>query len=103
MLKNHCQPCGDQGVLCHATSPHGLIPPIKRSRVPGLAERVAVVMVRLLPKNSVFPIYSELHHTLSSGSKKWPMFAKIGRLLFWLTSLLAVATNFNRTINLYGC
>jgi len=35
MLKNHCQPYGDQGVLCHATSPHGLIPPIKRSRVPG--------------------------------------------------------------------
>jgi hypothetical protein len=32
MLKNHCQPCGDQGVLCHATSPYGLILPIKRSR-----------------------------------------------------------------------
>ena len=32
----------------------------------------------LLPKNSVFPIYTELHRTLSRGSKKWPMFAKIG-------------------------
>jgi hypothetical protein len=30
----------------------------------------------LLPKNSVFPIYSELHRTLSSGSKKWPMLPK---------------------------
>ena len=25
---------GDQGVLCHATSPHGLVPPIKRPRIP---------------------------------------------------------------------
>jgi hypothetical protein len=62
----------------------------------------------LLPRNSVFPIYSELHRTLSSRSKKWPMFAKIGWLLFRLTSLSltslsTVATNFNRTINLYGC
>jgi hypothetical protein len=32
----------------------------------------------LLPKNSVFLIYSELHCTLLSRSKKWPMFAKIG-------------------------
>jgi hypothetical protein len=38
----------------------------------------------LLPKNSVFPIYSELHRILSSGSKKWPMFAKIGCFLFRL-------------------
>lgn len=37
----------------------------------------------LLPKNSVFPIYSELHRTRSAG-------AKSGRY-------------FNRTINLYGC
>jgi hypothetical protein len=41
------------------------------------AERVAECG-GLLPKNSVFPIYSELHCTLSSESKKWPMFAKIG-------------------------
>ena len=84
MLKNHCQPCGGQEVLCYATSPHGLIPLIKRSRVPGhgysntaylsfiikavAAERVAECG-RLLPKNSVFPIYSELHCALSSGSK----------------------------------
>ena len=43
MLKNHCQPCGDQGVLCHATSPHGLILPIKQSgslvMVPSKRER----------------------------------------------------------------
>jgi hypothetical protein len=41
------------------------------------AERVAECG-GLLPKNSVFLIYSELHRTLSSGSKKGPMFAKIG-------------------------
>jgi len=33
---------------------------------------------RLLPKNSVFPIYFELYRTLLMGNKKWPMFAKIG-------------------------
>lgn len=27
MLKNHDQPCGDQEVLCHVTSPHGSVPP----------------------------------------------------------------------------
>jgi len=41
------------------------------------AERVAECS-GLLPKNSVFPIYSELHRTLSRGNKKRPMFAKIG-------------------------
>lgn len=35
ILRSYCQPCGDQGVLCHATSPHGLVPLIKRSRIPG--------------------------------------------------------------------
>ena len=38
MLRRFCQPCGNQGVLCHASLPHGLVPPkapIKRSRVPG--------------------------------------------------------------------
>jgi hypothetical protein len=35
ILRSYCQPCGDQGVLCYATSPHGLVPPIKRSRIPG--------------------------------------------------------------------
>ena len=47
------------------------------------AERVAECG-GLLPKNSVFPIYSKLHRTLSSGSKKWPMSAKIGRFLLRL-------------------
>ena len=32
----------------------------------------------LFLKNSVLPIYSEWHRTLSSGSKKWPVFTKIG-------------------------
>ena len=41
------------------------------------AERVAE-RGGLLPKNSVFPIYSELHRTLSSRAKKWLMLAKIG-------------------------
>jgi hypothetical protein len=35
MLKNYCQPYDDHGVLCHATSLHELVPPIKRSRVLG--------------------------------------------------------------------
>jgi hypothetical protein len=53
---------------------------------------------RLVPKNSVFPINSELHRThLLKRSKKWPMFAKFG-----LTSF-GCRTNFNRTINLYIC
>ena len=82
MLKNHCQPCGDQGVLCYATSPHVLILPIKQSGslvmvtvitayLPFVIKAVAAERVaecgRLLPKNSVFPIYSKLH--LSRGTK----------------------------------
>ena len=36
MLRSYCQPCGDRGVLFHATSPaHGLVPPILRSRISG--------------------------------------------------------------------
>jgi len=30
ILKNYCQPCRDQGVLCHAMSLHGWVPLIKR-------------------------------------------------------------------------
>ena len=35
MLRSHYQPCGGRGALCHATSPQGLVPPTKRSRIPG--------------------------------------------------------------------
>ena len=48
MLKNHCQPCGDQEVLCHATSLHGLLLLIKRSR--------SLVMVTVITAYSSFII-----------------------------------------------
>ena len=87
-------------------SPHGLVPPIKRSRVSGhlvivgrvitvitgyfilsyiikpvAAERVAAYG-GMLPKYSGFPIYFACTITLSNRSKKWPIFAKIGSFLF---------------------
>jgi hypothetical protein len=75
--------------MFYTTSPHGLVPLITRLRTPGqsysnfrnlkyilsyiikrgAAERLAECG-GLLPKNPGFPIYSELHHTLSSGSRK---------------------------------
>ena len=48
MLKNHCQPCGDQGVLCYATSPQVLILPIKQSG--------SLVMVTVITAYSSFII-----------------------------------------------
>ena len=35
ILRSYCRLCGDQRVLRHAMSPHGLVHPIKRSRIPG--------------------------------------------------------------------
>ncbi len=73
MLKNHCQPCGDQGVLCHATLPHGLIPPIKRSRVPGhgYGNYSVFIIIKVVAAERVAECGGLL-------LKKWPVFAKIG-------------------------
>ena len=47
MLKSYCHSCGGQGVLCHTTSPHGLIlPPIKRSRTLVSCVVVTVISVK---------------------------------------------------------
>jgi len=35
MLRSHCQPCGDQAVLCYAMSPQGLVPPKQAIKDPG--------------------------------------------------------------------
>jgi hypothetical protein len=71
MLKNYFQPCGDQGVLYHATSPHmGWYLQIKRLRSLWLLS-CGCVWRKALPKNSVFPInhaFERLHQKLDMGS-----------------------------------
>jgi hypothetical protein len=52
MLKNHCQPCSDQGVLCHTTLPHGSIPPITRSRI--LGQQHIMVIAIFVKMYSIF-------------------------------------------------
>jgi hypothetical protein len=61
------------------------------------AERVAECGGLLL-KSSVFLIYFKLHCTLLKQEQKVADVCQNR-----LTSLLAVVTNFNKTINLYSC
>jgi hypothetical protein len=127
MLKSHCQPCGGRGALCHTTLPHGSVPLITRSRVPGqlhitvtvISRKIYFISVWLcvadclsLAKNSRLPICSELH--LSSSGAKHGRFCpcaqppKIGHSPFpppkwWdtlLTSLPKSMTYIERTRNL---
>ena len=47
--KCYCQFCGGQGVPCHTTSPHGLIPPpIKRARTLVSCVVVTVISVKII-------------------------------------------------------
>jgi hypothetical protein len=55
MLKNHCQPCGAQGVLCHATLPYGSVPPITRSRIPGQLH----IMVTVISRKMYFILHNK--------------------------------------------
>jgi hypothetical protein len=56
MLRSHCQPCGDQTVLCHAASPYRLVLPNQAIKDPG--QLLLIVWLRVAG-NSRFPNSSQ--------------------------------------------
>ena len=79
MLRSHCQPCGDQAVLCHAMSPHGLVPPKQAIKGPSQMW-LRHVWLRSVWLGAVWLRVTCLWIPLKQ-SKKWPFAQPPNRLL----------------------